>query len=373
MCLEKFASALTGGLDFIHDRELLCRPPLPANEALMARAVEGKSVLVTGAAGSIGSELSRTIARLKPSKLVLLDLSEAGLFEILRELGGAASFPVIAALGSVTEGDFLRETLRRHGVQTVYHCAAFKHVALVEANCVQAVRNNVLGTWELCEAALQSGVATLVHVSSDKAASPAGVMGATKLWSERVVHHFAVEGAARESTAVLASVRLGNVLGSSGSVVPIFREQIARGRPLTLTHVEATRYFMTAREAAETIVQAGALAEGGDLLIPDLGPPQRIADIAEKLAAQAGLRLRTDACPDGEVELTITGMAPGEKLHERQVEDGRKLVATAETHVWRVRGDAMAIDMRETTMRFRTLLTARDDAGVRRLLFGGTA
>ena len=297
--------------------DLLGRDPVAPQQHLIEACIRDKVVLVTGAGGSIGAELCRQIARLGPRRLVLLDLSELALYHIDRELRALAErdgfeLELTALLGTVQDEQRLREVLRAYAVQTVYHAAAYKHVPIVEHNVVAAVRNNVLGTWSAAEAALDCRVETFVLVSTDKAVNPTNVMGATKRMAEMVL-----QGLQQHSEHTrFCMVRFGNVLESSGSVVPLFREQIRRGGPVTVTHPEIIRYFMTIPEAAQLVLQAGAMATGGDVFVLDMGQPVRIADVARRMVHLSGLTVRDEAQPDGDIEICFTGLRPGEKLYE---------------------------------------------------------
>jgi len=297
--------------------DLLGRDPVPPREHLFSACVREKVVLVTGAGGSIGSELCRQIARLKPRRLVLLELSELALYHIDRDLRAMAerdgfALELTSLLGSAHNGQRMREILRAYGVQTVYHAAAYKHVPIVEQNVIVAVQNNVLGTWQTAEAALDCGVETFVLVSTDKAVNPTNVMGATKRMAEMVL-----QGLQQRSRRTrFCMVRFGNVLDSSGSVVPLFREQIRRGGPVTVTHRDVIRYFMTIPEAAQLVLQASAMAGGGDVFVLDMGQPVRIADVARRMVHLSGLTVREEANPDGDIEIRFTGLRPGEKLYE---------------------------------------------------------
>jgi FlaA1/EpsC-like NDP-sugar epimerase len=297
--------------------DLLGRDPVPPREHLFTACVRDKVVLVTGAGGSIGSELCRQIARLQPRRLILLELSELALYQAdheLRALGvrDGATPELTSLLGSAHDGPRMREIMQTYGVQTVYHAAAYKHVPIVEHNVIAAVRNNVLGTWQAAEAALECGVETFVLVSTDKAVNPTNVMGATKRMAEMVV-----QGLQQRSRRTrLCMVRFGNVLESSGSVIPLFRRQIRRGGPITVTHPEIIRYFMTIPEAAQLVLQAGALAEGGDVFVLDMGEPVRIAEVARRMVHLSGLTVRDESNPDGDIEIRFTGLRPGEKLYE---------------------------------------------------------
>lgn len=351
--------------------DLLRRSPVPADPELMRGVIEGRVILVTGAAGSIGSELCRTVASLRPAKLVLLDFNEHGMFQLARELLREADFPVIRLLGSVTDASLVRQALIEHRVDTVYHCAAFKHVTLVEENCLEGARNNVLGTWTVAEAAYDCGVRNFILISSDKAVNPASVMGATKRWSEWIVLYQSMRERAAEGR--FACVRFGNVVGSSGSVVPVFKEQIAAGGPVTVTHEGMTRYFMSVREATELIVQATALSATGDILLLDMGGPVRIRDLAEDMIVLAGRSLRSPANPAGDIEIVIVGAAEGEKLHEELTHDPAGIAPTSHPKILRTsRVDMLPVDLPQWIGDLAERIEARDEAAVRQKLFDET-
>lgn len=283
-------------------------------------AYRGKSVLVTGAGGSVGSELCRQLLQYRPRKIVLFEVSEHALYQIDRELNGlpeASEIEFVPVLGSVTEYRLVRAVCAQHEIDVILHAAAYKHVPLVEANPLSGIVNNVLGTRTVAEAALYLDVKRFILVSTDKAVRPTNVMGASKRLAELVVQDLAQKS---ESTD-FSIVRFGNVLGSSGSVVPLFREQIARGGPITLTHEDVTRYFMTIAEAARLVLIAGGMSAtgrdvSGDLFVLDMGQPIKIRDLAERMIATAGCTLKSDENPAGEIEIVVTGLRPGEKLHE---------------------------------------------------------
>ena len=278
-------------------------------------AYEGRSVLITGAGGSIGSELCRQVLNCRPSRLVLMELSEYALYSIdseLRALAGKLDCEIVPVLGTVTDRRHVRHVLELHCVDVVLHAAAYKHVPMVEANPLAGIANNVLGTNTLAREAFDYGVQRFILVSSDKAVRPIGVMGATKRLAEMIIADLA-----RESThTVFATVRFGNVLGSSGSVIPRFREQILRGGPVTLTDPEITRYFMTAQEATRLVLWAGTMAQGGEIFVLDMGKPVLIADLARQVIEASGYSVRDAEHPDGDIEVLVTGLRPGEKLHE---------------------------------------------------------
>ena len=296
--------------------DLLGRDPVAADPALLGRCISGKVVLVTGAGGSIGSELCQQITGLGPSRLVLLEASEHALYQIERVLRRVAPCPIVARLGSVKDAELVQQILREQRVETVYHAAAHKHVPLVEANVIEGVRNNVMGTLTLAQAAFDAGVETFVLISTDKAVRPTNVMGATKRWAELIVQDFARRAEQLGRGQRFCALRFGNVLGSSGSVIPLFREQIAQGGPVTVTHAEVTRYFMSIHEAVELVMQAGSLASGGEIFLLDMGEPVRILDLAHNMIRLAGHAVRDEDDPDGDIEIVVTGLRPGEKLYE---------------------------------------------------------
>jgi FlaA1/EpsC-like NDP-sugar epimerase len=273
--------------------------------------------MVTGAGGSIGSELCRQILRLKPAQLLLFEMSELALYNIereLRQLVENEQLPVdiVGLLGDAHHRSRVREILQAYGVQTIYHAAAYKHVPIVEQNVVEGIYNNIFSTWNAAEAALECRVETFVLISTDKAVNPTNVMGATKRFAEIVLQGLHQRG----SVTRFCMVRFGNVLESSGSVVPLFREQIRRGGPVTVTHKDVIRYFMTIPEAAQLVLQAGSMGQGGDVFVLDMGKPVRIADLAKRMISLMGLTVRDEDNLDGDVEIVFTGLRPAEKLFE---------------------------------------------------------
>ena len=297
--------------------DLLGRDPVPPDAQLLARDLVGRVVLVTGAGGSIGGELTRQILRQRPRQLLLLDHNEFGLYSIHQELQGLCSVhglavELIPLLGSVANRARLDAIYGVYKPATVYHAAAYKHVPMVEDNAGEGFANNVFGTLNMASAAMVHGVERFVLVSTDKAVRPTNVMGATKRMAELVLQALAVE----PSKTCFTMVRFGNVLDSSGSVVPLFRRQLAAGGPLTVTHSEVTRYFMTITEAAQLVLQAGAMAVGGDVFVLDMGEPVKIQDLARRMVQLSGLSVRDASNPQGDVEIEITGLRPGEKLYE---------------------------------------------------------
>lgn len=346
--------------------DVLGREPVSPDHALLRRNVEGKVVLVTGAGGSIGSELCRSIVTLSPRALVLLDMSEHALFDIERELrpiADEASVPLHAVLGSVESTTLSRQVFAEHGVETVFHAAAYKHVPLVEMNVIEGVRNNVIGTKMLLDAIAGSNVSTFVMISTDKAVRPTSVMGASKRVAEMLVQ----AAAAESDNCKMSIVRFGNVLGSSGSVLPLFREQITKGGPITVTHPEVTRYFMTIPEAAQLVIQAGALGRHGDVFHLDMGEPIRILDLARRLVRLHGLRERREG-QDGDIDIQICGLRPGEKLYEELL-IAADACPTPHPRIFAARERFIAAD--ELASAVSKLVIAchlRDEAGVRDLL-----
>ena len=297
--------------------DLLGRDAVTPVQSLLTANITGKVVMVTGAGGSIGSELCRQIIMQAPAKLVLFEASEFALYEIDKELNGTIAamqldVQLLPVLGSVVDQQRLQRMMESYKVQTVYHAAAYKHVPLVEFNVIEGLRNNLFGTWHTAEAAIAAGVETFVLISTDKAVRPTNVMGTTKRLAELTLQALAK----RQQRTRFCMVRFGNVLGSSGSVVPLFRKQIKKGGPITLTHEDITRYFMTIPEAAQLVIQAGSMGEGGDVFVLDMGEPVRIYDLARKMVHLMGLELKNKQNPNGDIEIKITGLRPGEKLYE---------------------------------------------------------
>lgn len=322
--------------------DLLGRDPVPPDAALIASHLVGQVVLVTGAGGSIGGELCRQILLQKPDRLLLLDHNEFGLYSIHQELQAICAakelkVELLPLLGSVSNYPRLFAICRMYQPATIYHAAAYKHVPMVEDNAGQGVANNVLGTLNMARAAIENSVGRFVLISTDKAVRPTNVMGATKRMAELVLQALAADSspafvdmpgavnalragnaspAPLENKTCFTMVRFGNVLGSSGSVVPLFRKQLADGGPLTVTHAEVTRYFMTIPEAAQLVLQAGAMAHGGDVFVLDMGSPVKIMDLAKRMIRLSGLSVRDQDNPQGDIEITVTGLRPGEKLYE---------------------------------------------------------
>ena len=296
--------------------DLLGRDPISADPQLLGQCITGKTVLVTGAGGSIGSELCKQIITLHPNTLILFEQNEFALYQIERILSTQADCIIIPVLGSVKDKTLLIRTFAQYYPQTIYHAAAHKHVPLVEANIIEGVYNNIFGTWNIAKTAFQYKVRTFVLISTDKAVRPTNVMGATKRWAELVIQHFSDQAKYTETGQQFCAVRFGNVLGSSGSVIPLFKEQIANGGPVTVTHPEIIRYFMSIHEAVELVIQAGSMAKGGDIFLLDMGEPVKIVDLARDMIRLAGRTLRDAEHPNGDIALAFTGLRPGEKLYE---------------------------------------------------------
>ena len=375
--------------------DLLGRLPVAPEARLLARDLAGQVVMVTGAGGSIGAELARNILAQVPRKLVLLDHHEYGLYAIAQELESLCTVKglavdVVALLGSVTDGEHMHAICRHHRPATVYHAAAYKHVPLVESNVGQGVLNNVFGTLRMAEAARTAGVGRFVLVSTDKAVRPTNVMGATKRMAELVLQALAAQAdqaladphpsePQQTPETCFSMVRFGNVLGSSGSVVPLFRQQLAHGGPITLTHPEVTRYFMTIPEAVQLVLQAGAMGQGGDVFVLDMGEPVKIFDLALRMVHLSGLSVRDSARPDGDIEIVVTGLRPGEKLYEELL-IGDNPEPTAHPRILRAREAMLPWDELQPHLdRLKAAALAEDDATMRAVLsacvqgFGATA
>jgi FlaA1/EpsC-like NDP-sugar epimerase len=316
---------LPGLMDIAHGRveighireleieDLLGRSSVEPDTELMKKAIHGRTVMVTGAGGSIGGELCRQLLTLEPATLLLLELSEFGLYEIHRELESrSAGMRIVPLLGSVCDEARVEEIVSAWQPDLIYHAAAYKHVPLVEHNPAEGIRTNVFGTFALARVAARLGVPNFVLVSTDKAVRPTSVMGATKRAAELVLQ--ALNQVSPQTR--FSMVRFGNVLGTSGSVVPLFRQQIRAGGPVTLTDWRITRYFMTVREAAQLVLHASAMAEGGELFVLDMGQPVRIGELARNMIELSGLTVRSDANPAGDIEIVEVGLRPGEKLYE---------------------------------------------------------
>lgn len=340
--------------------DLLGRSSVPPSPELIGSMIKDQTILVSGAGGSIGSELARLIAHSQPQKLILFEANEHALYQIDRELRKAGAFEQVPVLGSVCNRQLLDSVLNMHGVDTIFHAAAHKHVPLVEANVAEGVRNNVLGTKSIANAAYKFGVKNFVLISTDKAVHPTSVMGATKRWAEYIVRHYGLLAAENETGQRFSAVRFGNVLGSNGSVVPLFKEQIDKGGPITLTDEAMTRYFMSIHEAAELIIQAGALSKGDDIFLLEMGLPVRIRDLAENMVRLAGLTLRTPENPTGDIAITITGKRPGEKLTEELLYEPDLATPTRQPKILRAKRTGQNTDPRSVEAELIKLSAALD-------------
>lgn len=339
--------------------DLLGRDPVPAQDELLERCIKQRVVMVTGAGGSIGSELCRQILTLRPTTLLLFDHGEYNLYCILSELEArvqaeALDVKVLPILGSVRYQEKLLEVMKTWSVDTVYHAAAYKHVPMVEHNIAEGILNNVIGTLNTAQAALQAGVENFVLISTDKAVRPTNVMGSTKRLAELVLQALSKELApvlfgdtskiSRVNKTRFTMVRFGNVLGSSGSVIPLFHKQIQAGGPLTVTHPKITRYFMTIPEAAQLVIQAGSLGLGGDVFVLDMGEPVKIVELAEKMVHLSGLSIRSDKNPHGDIVINFSGLRPGEKLYEELL-IGDNVAATSHPMIMRANEEFLTWDV----------------------------
>lgn len=329
--------------------DVLQRNTVKPDTSLLAKNIKDKVVMVTGAGGSIGSELCRQILKQQPKALVLFELSEYALYAIHSELQKLAKnmqqdrqlptvTPLYVHLGSVTNQKLIELLCNQYDVQTIYHAAAYKHVPIVESNEYEGVINNFVGTYNTLKGAVSAGVETFVAISTDKAVRPTNVMGATKRMAELACQAMAAD----QSTTTISMVRFGNVLGSSGSVVPLFNKQIAAGGPITLTHPDVTRYFMTIPEAAQLVIQAGAMAHGGEVFVLDMGEPVKIMDLAKRMITLSGLKVKDQNNPNGDIEIVIAGLRPGEKLYEELIIDGDNIEKTQHPLIMRARERSFA-------------------------------
>lgn len=331
--------------------DVLQRNTVKPDTSLLAKNIKDKVVMVTGAGGSIGSELCRQILKQQPKALVLFELSEYALYAIHSELQKLAKniqqdrqlptvTPLYVHLGSVTNQKLIELLCSQYDVQTIYHAAAYKHVPIVESNEYEGVINNFVGTYNTLKGAVSAGVETFVAISTDKAVRPTNVMGATKRMAELACQAMA----AAQSTTTISMVRFGNVLGSSGSVVPLFNKQIAAGGPITLTHPNVTRYFMTIPEAAQLVIQAGAMAHGGEVFVLDMGEPVKIMDLAKRMIMLSGLKVKDQNNPNGDIEIVIAGLRPGEKLYEELIIDGDNIEKTQHPLIMKAKEHFYSVD-----------------------------
>ena len=319
-------------------QDLLGRDSVPANQKLLNLNVAGKAVMITGAGGSIGSELCRQVLLLKPKLLILYELNEFALYAIDKELLGlnVINIKIFPILGSVNNTKRLSRVFKKFGVQTIYHAAAYKHVPMVEFNNTEGVSNNIFGTLNCAQVSIKEGVETFVLVSTDKAVRPTNTMGATKRFAEMILQALSTE----QNGTRLTMVRFGNVLDSSGSVIPLFKEQIKEGGPVTVTDEEIIRYFMTIPEAVELVIQAGSMGQGGDVFVLDMGNPVRIADLAKKMIHLSGLQVKDSDNLNGDIEIKYTGLRSGEKLYEELL-IGDNVIETDNPMIMRAQEDML--------------------------------
>ncbi len=328
---------------------------------------KGKTVLISGAGGSIGSELCRQVLECRPAKLILFELSELALYKVdmeMRQISEDAKIEIVPVLGSVTDARQVRRVLAQHAVEVVLHAAAYKHVPLVESNPLTGMANNVLGTQTLATEAASAGVDRFILISSDKAVRPTNVMGASKRLAELVVQDLATRVPTGEGP-VYAMVRFGNVLGSSGSVVPLFQEQLQRGGPVTVTHPEVSRYFMTVQEAVNLVLRAGAMARGGEVFVLDMGKPVNIEQLARQVIESAGYTVRDSKNPDGDIEIEFTGLRPGEKMTEELTLSG-SLIGTGHRKIFYADEEALSeIEIAGALRALRSAMAAGDGEAAR--------
>lgn len=334
-------------------------------------AYAGRTILISGAGGSIGSELCRQLLACGPAKLVLLDISELALYTIemeLQELAEDRDLAIVPVLGSVTDADLVAQILAQQDVQVVLHAAAYKHVPLVEKNAIVGVSNNVLGTHTLAHAAGQAGCERFILISTDKAVRPRNAMGASKRMAEIVVQDLARRMTETGGQTLFSMVRFGNVIGSSGSVIPLFVDQIRKGGPVTLTHRDVTRYFMTIPEAARLVLVAGSFGDGGDVFVLDMGQPIPIYDLARQMIESAGYRVRDKADPDGDIEIITTGLRPGEKMHE-ELMLGQATYTTSHPKIMKAQEDQLSeLEVAAALKALRAAVATRDEAALRAAL-----
>ena len=336
--------------------DVLDRQTVDPDPVLLAKNIEGKSVLVTGAGGSIGSELCRQIIKNKPKCLVLYELSEYALYAIHQDLlawqaanpvgSNSSDTQIIALLGNVNNQQKLNMVFTKHAIDTVYHAAAYKHVPIVEYNPFEGVINNAKGTYHCVKAAVETNVETFVLISTDKAVRPTNIMGASKRLAELVCQGFSNQ----HPNTKISMVRFGNVLGSSGSVVPLFTKQIAKGGPITVTHPEVTRYFMTIPEAANLVIQAGAMAQGGEVFVLDMGKPVKIVDLARRMIHLSGYEVKDENNPAGDIEIVFSGLRPGEKLYEELIIGDDNIEATQHSLIMQAREHSFELTDIESTL-----------------------
>ncbi len=343
--------------------DILGREPAKANYKLLSKSVAKLNILVTGAGGSIGSELCRQILDNNPNSLILLENSEENLYNINEETS-KSNLKVKAYLGSATNYQLIKKVIKEEKVDIIFHAAAYKHVPLVETNPIQGIKNNVFSTWYLCKAADEFSIKQLVLISTDKAVRPTNVMGASKRIAELIVQAFSK----KNNSTCFSMVRFGNVLASSGSVVPLFKKQIDKGGPITLTHEKVTRFFMTISEASQLVLQASALAKGGDVFLLNMGEEIFIKDLAEKMISLSGLKIKNKNNPNGDIEIITTGLRPGEKLYEELLINGKSL-KTEHPLIFRARENMILFDdLKKDILKLEDAIKNLDRSKVIRIL-----
>lgn len=340
--------------------DLLARDEVDLDKSLVGTYLSGTVVLVTGGGGSIGSEIVRQLLPAKPTKIVLFDIYENTVYELYHEItrdAKATGIEIVTEIGSITHMPALQEVFERHHPQVIFHAAAHKHVPLMESNPREAIENNVFGTLNVVRMAHENGCSHFILISTDKAVNPANVMGATKRACEMIVQSYA-----RKSNTIFAAVRFGNVLGSHGSVIPLFKRQLKDGGPITVTHEDITRYFMTIPEASRLVITAGALAKGGEIFVLDMGEPVRIYDLATNLIRLSGLRVGED------IEIVVTGLRPGEKLYEELNLDDEPMVPTANGAITVITGARPEVDTVDNRLSILWEALSEDDAALKKTL-----
>ncbi len=346
--------------------DILGRPPMKAKSSLLKKNISNKNVLITGAGGSIGSELSRQIIQQKPNKIVFLEHSEFNLYSIDLELNSLniRKCEIVPVLADVTNSIVVDSIVKTHQINTIYHAAAYKHVPMVEKNVVEGIFNNVIGTYNVAMAAKENQVENMVLISTDKAVRPTNIMGASKRLSELVL-----QGLDSQKTKTCFSmVRFGNVLDSAGSVVPLFRKQIKQGGPVTVTHPKITRYFMSIPEAVQLVIQSGAMAKGGDVFVLDMGEPVKILDLAYRMIHLSGLRPITNENPEGDIKIKFTGLRPGEKLYEELL-IGKEVVQSQHPQIMQANEDLISWSEIETIVdNIHAAHQSQDDDLIRQIL-----
>ncbi len=339
--------------------DLLGRFEVEANQGLINKNIKDRAVLITGAGGSIGSEIARQVVKNKPRMIIILDSNEYSLYKIRNELeANLHDVEIKTILANVTDKKRMTEVCKVFGIDTIYHSAAYKHVSIVEENPFEAVSNNIFGTQVCAQAAIDANVDTFVLISTDKAVRPTNIMGATKRFAELILQSMAYEESYDNRTR-MTMVRFGNVIGSSGSAIPLFQKQIKEGGPVTVTHPEVIRYFMSIPEAAELVIQAGAMGEGGDVFVLDMGEPVNIYEIAKRLVNLSGMELKDEDNPEGDIEIIFTGLRPGEKLYEELL-IGDNVTATKHSQILRAQEDFLSKVKLE---HFLSLLKEAEESG----------